>query len=261
MKCINKNNFWKLLVFACPGLTAVTGLAEEGPRVTPYRPTVSTPADLPVPGWLEMEAGGLRVRNRDGSTGDTIPYLLKYAFTQDWGVLLGGNLLARNIDAAGDRLSGIGDTNLELKHRMAVDENHAFGIELGFKEPTAKTGLGTGKRDYLINGIYSADFQPWHMDLNLGGTRLGAVADVEGRWQTQWAASLSRSLVERWGAEMEFSGTRQNNIPSTSQFLAALSYASGNRVVWDAGMAKGLNTASQNWSVFAGVSILLERVH
>jgi hypothetical protein len=39
-----------------------TAIAADEPSTTPYRPTVSTPANLSEPGWLEVEAGGQQTR-------------------------------------------------------------------------------------------------------------------------------------------------------------------------------------------------------
>jgi hypothetical protein len=48
--------------------------AEEEPSVTPYRPTVSNPAALPEPGWLDVEIGfnlnGIYSTNFGGHTVD-----------------------------------------------------------------------------------------------------------------------------------------------------------------------------------------------
>ena len=38
---------------------------DGGPAVVPYRPSVSTPAQLSAPGWVELEAGGLQARGPD----------------------------------------------------------------------------------------------------------------------------------------------------------------------------------------------------
>ena len=63
-----------------------------GPAVVPYRPSVSTPAQLSAPGYLELEAGGLRATGPDrGVARTTLPYTLKLAFTPDWGVRVGGD--------------------------------------------------------------------------------------------------------------------------------------------------------------------------
>src|SRR3954452_22843218 len=71
---------------------AVANAEESGDelKATPYRPTVSNPADLPVPHHFEWEAGGYATRDPGDAHHLSIPYLLKYAFTDDIGILVGG---------------------------------------------------------------------------------------------------------------------------------------------------------------------------
>src|SRR5262249_32037159 len=79
------------------------------PSVTPYRPTVSDPADLSAPGWLEGEFGGLRTFGEDHSRSDSVPFLLKYAFDENHGILVGGNAYASIQPAGTPGHSGVGD--------------------------------------------------------------------------------------------------------------------------------------------------------
>ena len=111
--------------------------ADDTPAATPYRPTIANPAALSAPGWLEVEAGFQGDRGRDLS-GDSVPYLLKYAFTNDWGLLLGGNAYIRNVDLGGQASDGFGDTELLVKHRIPVLDGTAFGFETGARFPTAR---------------------------------------------------------------------------------------------------------------------------
>src|SRR6201999_4501480 len=69
------------------------------PPVVPYRPSVSTPAQLSAPGYLELEAGGLRATGPDhGTSRFTLPYTLKLAFTPDWGIRVGGDAWVRQAE-------------------------------------------------------------------------------------------------------------------------------------------------------------------
>ena len=242
--------------------SAATALAatDDAPSVTPYRPSVSTPAALSAPGWLEAEVGGQNTKGGDSSRQVSMPYTLKLAFTPDWGVRIGGNAFVRNTDSDGNRTTGFGDTALVLKRRFAINEGSAFGIEAGANMPTAKTGLSSGKTDYSLNGIYSADLGEFHTDLNLTVTRKG-VADVDvGRYQKGWAASLSHGIGDDWGVVGEFSGVRQTGLANTAQFLLAGNYNASKSLVLDAGVSYGLSKASPDWSVFAGMTILLGKL-
>ena len=240
--------------------TVASAHAAEEPAATPYRPSVSTPAALSEPGWLEMELGLQRVQGGNAARRDSLPYTFKLAFSPDWGVRVGGDLQVRSSDFDGSRLQGGGDTSLVLKRRFAVNDDAAFGLEAGANFPTAKDGLGSGETDYSLNGIYSTDLGKYHADINLLATRLGRIDANQGRWQTTWAGALSRPLTERWGAVAEFSGTRQSGAPNTAQFLLAASYNFSRRIVFDAGASRGLNRASPDWALFTGVTVLLGRI-
>jgi hypothetical protein len=234
--------------------------AGEEPSVTPYRPSVSTPAALSAPGWLELELGAQRTHGRQQSRRDSLPYTLKLAFSEDWGIRVGGDAWIRERDETGDRLSGGGDTSVVLKRRFGIDETSAFGVEAGASLPTAKAGLGSGKSDYSINGIYSVDLDRYHADLNLVTTRLGQADPGVSRHQVLWAASLSTALTDRWGVVGELWGTRQRGAERTAEFLAAASYNVSRSMTLDAGVSRSIRSNVPTWSVFAGFTVLVGRL-
>ena len=241
------------------GLTApLLAAADDQPTVTPYRPSVSTPAALSAPGWLELEAGPQHDRGRASARSTSLPYTFKLAFTPDWGVRLSGAAWVRQTDESGQTVSGVGDSSIVVKRRFAVDDTSAFGLEGGVTLPTGNKDISNGKADYAVNGIYSADIGDYHTDLNLAATRVGAIGPGMGRVQTLWAASLSRPLNDRWGVVGEFSGTHQDGVSTTRQFLVAASYSASKSMSLDAGMAHSLRTG--DWSVFWGLTVLAGRV-
>jgi len=231
---------------------------DGGPAVVPYRPSVSTPAQLSAPGWLELEAGGLRATD-DGASRTTLPYTLKLAFTPDWGIRIGGDAWVRQAEP-GDTQTGVGDTSVVLKRRFAVSDATAWGLELGETFPTAKKSIGVGHAATTVNAIFSSDFAPaWHTDVNLNETHLDS-AGPSSAWQLGWAAAFSRTLTDAWGAVGEFSGTHQAGAGQTAQFLAAASWNQSPAAVFDFGLARGLNDATPHWQVFAGVTVRLGKV-
>lgn len=242
------------------GLCSLSVWAEELPSVTPYRPTVSNPAVLSQPGWLELETGWNQARAKDGSKSANLPYTLKYAFSSDFGILLGGDAYVSQSDPAGGSLSGNGDTLLLLKQRWDAGTDSAFGVEYGAKLPTAKKNLGSGASDYLVNGIYSTEMSGNTLDFNLGLTQMGAVAQGESRQQWSWAATWSRPLDETWGIGVELSGSARGRTPPLNQFLMALGYSVNRRIVLDAGLSKGISPESPDWALFCGVSALLGKI-
>lgn len=247
------------LALAAPLLAFADDATGAGPAVVPYRPSVSTPAQLSAPGYLELEAGLMRTTGPGtGASRFTAPYTLKLAFTPDWGIRVGGDAWVRQADGPGDVHKGGGDTALVLKRRFEIDDASAWGLELGEKFPTAGGTLGSGHADTTLTAIYSSDFAPdWHADINLGETRLGVPSGQARQWQAAWAACVSRAFGDTLGALAEFSGTHQAAAPQQSQLLVAATYNASPRAVFDIGFARGLTDGSPHDSVLVGVTVLL----
>jgi hypothetical protein len=236
---------------------------DEVPAATPYRPSVATPAALSAPGWIELEAGGLQVRDSGSARRTSWPYTVKLAFTEDWGVRIGGEAWVRRVDENGEARSGGGDTAVVVKRRFAVDERSAFGLEGGVLVPTARSGvsLGSGGTDLLLNGIYSTDLPAeMHTDLNLVAIRLGHPDPGASRTQWLWAAALSKALNERWGLTGELAGTQQGGATSSAQFLGAVTFNVSRALVLDAGLAHGIGASSNTRWAFAGLTWLAARL-
>jgi hypothetical protein len=234
-------------------LSSSAVLAQDaGPPVTPYRPSVSSPAQLPAPGQLELELGGLRNKAGD-SRRDSLPWLAKLALSDEWGVLLGGE--ARVVSReAGVRDSGVGDTLLVLKRAWAASgDTRAGGIEFGVKLPTANDAIGSGKADYTLNFIESLELGSVHNDINLNLTRLGVAEPGSSRTQLGLSAAFSMPLAEQWGATAELSGTHRSGVPNTAQLLGAVTFSPSKRLTFDLGAARGLRPSPHGTSFFAGV--------
>ncbi len=234
-------------------------MAEDGPPITPYRPSVSSPAQLPAAGQLELELGGLSSKSDDGRR-NSLPYALKLGFNEQWGIVLVGEAYVSAPDGNGGRGRGIGDTLFVLKRAFVLDEGSALGLELGAKAPTAKDSIGSGRADYSLNGIYSRDMGSVHMDANLNATRLGADDAGTGRVQTGLSASFSTPVNQQWGLTGEWSGTRRSGAASTAQVLVAVSYSPSKRLTMDFGAAHGLNSATPNWAFFSGMVLPLAQL-
>lgn len=258
---------WPALAAVVAGTCSLQVRADEGikPEAVPNRPTVSTTAVLSAPGWLEAEVGGLYTRARpdaDPIRRASLPYSLKLAFSPDWGVRIDGEGWVRQTAIDGTRESGFGDASFVVKRRFPIDTDSAFGLEASYTAPAARRGLGlgSGKPDYSLNAIYSADFGDWHTDLNLVNTRLGSVEPAQGRWQALGAAALSRRIDDRWGVVGEISGTHRHGAPGTAQILGAISYAVFRYAVIDFGAAHGSNRATPTWQAFAGITLVLGKL-
>ncbi len=225
--------------------------AKEDYAITAYRPSVSSPAQLPKAGYLELEFGGLSTKT-DSAKRNSTPYGLKLAFNEQWGAVITGEAIVQTDDGQGNRVYGFGDTLVVLKRAFTLDDDTAFGIEAGAKLPTAKDTIGSGEADYSINSIFSHDFGAIHMDANFNLTHVGFVNDGESSIQKGEAASFSYTLNKKIGLIAELSGVQRSGTSSTLQLLTAFTYSPSKLLTFDMGIAKGLNGTSQDYSVFFG---------
>ncbi|HKE95473.1 MAG TPA: transporter [Povalibacter sp.] len=225
-------------------------------RATPYRPTVSNPAALPVPHHFEWEAGGYVGRDPGDTRHISIPYLVKYAFSDDVGMLVGGESFI--VDRGdGDTTSGWGNTSVTMKFHHALSESTGIGLEAGVALPTASRHLGSGHTDYTLNGIVSTEAAGCDVDINVSYTRLGIADSGTSRDVVGWAVAASHDLAGKWGLAGEFSGIDQRGTNGTAQFLGALSFTATPTLVFDGGALFGLNRESTRYGVFAGVTMLV----
>ena len=231
---------------------------DDADAITPYRPSVASPAQLPLAGQLELELGGLRTRSSEARR-SSLPYQFKLAFSPEWGVLIGGEAQVWARDG-GASSRGVGDTNLVLKRAWIVDDASAFGMEFGVKLPTAKDAIGSGKADYSVNTIYSVDLGPVHADANLNATRLGQVDLGTARTQFGASVSISAAVTERWGLTGEVSGARRTGADNSVQLLGALTFSPSKRLTFDVGLARGVRPVPASTSVFAGVVFPITRL-
>jgi hypothetical protein len=239
----------------------------QEPRATPYRPTLSNPAQLSVPGYVEMEMGWQSLKDKAADDfRHSVPYLFKLAFTDRIGILIGGEAVIINDSEQSPIIAGFGDLTplLKINVPLSAQRSSAVGVEVGAKLPTAPETVGSRQTDYLVTGIYSGVIGPLGIDLNLGYTRFGGTSRFTlsegGKNQLFWAASTAYGLTEKWSVAGELAGTMRKNVKPFTQVLTSTSYFLSPRLVGDLGTAFGLNGASQEWTLFAGITILLGKV-
>jgi hypothetical protein len=239
------------------GGSTVARAQDNGPAVVPYRPSVATPADLPEPGWPELEAGLSWAKGGDSARSQSSPVTFKLAWSESWAILIGTDAYEWQRAHDGSTAHSGGDTTLTLKYKLPVNENLALGAQLGVALPTARPPIGTGRTDWGINTIASFDYPGVHVDINVAGTRLGAVDAGEGPWQGGWAVAASHPLNERFGVTAELSGLVQRGTSAQAQGLVALNYNVSRALVLDVAAAAGLTRAAPHWQLMAGMTVQL----
>jgi len=230
---------------------------DAGPAVVPYRPSVATPADLPAPGWPELEAGLSWAKGGDTARSQSSPVTFKLAWNESWGVLIGIDAYDWQRAVDGSTAHSGGNTTLTLKYKLPVNDNLALGVELGAALPTARQPIGSGSTDWGVNTIASFDYPGVHVDLNVSGARLGAVDEKQGPWQGGWALAASHPLDQRFGVTGEVSGLVQRGTSAQAQGLVALNYNVSNALVLDVAASAGLSRAAPDWQLMFGMTVRL----
>lgn len=233
-----------------------SALADNDLQANPYRPSVGSPASLPVPQHLEVEFGFANA-NTSGSNTKTSPLLLKYAFNSNIGLTLGFNPLT-HVKTSTDSINGQGDGSLTLKLAQPVTDGFVVGEELSTTLPIANHQLGTNKANQTINLIASNDFSGFHSDVNANITRFG---DDQGSGVSQqffgWSAGISHPLVNQLSGGLELSGTEQHGADSTLQVLESLGLNYTNKTVFDVYTAQQkIGSHDHNYSFGFGVTHL-----
>jgi hypothetical protein len=254
--------FHHAVVYACVVILLIGSSAsalgqEESPAVVAYRPSVATPADLPAPGWPQIEAGWNEAKGGDLARSESVPVAFRVAWTDNWGLIVGTDAYDWQKDLDGNTAHSGGDTTLQLKYRLPVNDSLSLGAQFGVALPTARPPIGTGKTDWGGLAIASFDTSLAHFDVNLEGTRLGAVDEGQGQWQGQWAIAASRPLPQGFTITGEFSGIVQRGTSAQAQVLGGLNYNVSREVVLDMAVAAGLSHATPNWQVTAGITVQL----
>jgi hypothetical protein len=239
------------------GGSAAARAQDDGPAVVPYRPSVATPADLPAPGWPELEAGVQWARGGDTARSQSSPITFKLAWNESWAVLIGTDAYDWQRAYDGSTAHSGGDTTLTLKYRFPIDDHLALGAELGVALPTARPPIGSGKTDWGFNTIASFDYPGVHVDVNGAGTHLGAVDEGQGSLQGGWAVAASHPLDERFGLTGEVSGLVQRGTSAQTQGLVALNYNVSHALVLDIAVAAGMSRSAPDWQLMAGMTVRL----
>lgn len=252
---VPRKSWWGLVSLVC--LSAGALAQEDGPAVVPYRPSVATPAELPAPGWPELEAGWNGAKGGGTARSQSVPLVFKLAWSESWALLVGTDAYDWQRDFDGSVAHSGGDTTLTLKYKLPVNGNLALGAEIGVALPTARPPFGSGCADWGLNTIASFDLDATHVDVNAGATLLGAVDVGQRRWQGAWAVAVSHPLAGQFGLTGEMSGLAQHGTSAQTQGLIAFNYNVSRKLVLDIAVAAGLSRAAPDWQLMAGMTVQL----
>jgi hypothetical protein len=230
--------------------------------VAPDRPDVTNGTTIVEEGLLQVEVGAQHARmGTQDSTGTPVTVrigLLEWLEARagtDGFVQQSGNGLST---------SGAGNVQLGAKLRLFADPGGAPVLSLlptvNLPVASAEKGLGSGDLDATLVVLTGTDLgRTSHLDVNYG---IGAIGAGQGRphfSQQLVSASFSHSLTEQLSPYVEaFWISRQEPdggpvVSVDAGFIRALAV----RIAIDGGVAVGLTNAAPDFSVFAGLSLII----
>jgi hypothetical protein len=239
---------------------------DERPAVNAGRPTITDPAGLTAPGWVEVEFGIQRDLQK------TLQLFTPAVFK----LTSGNNRLEYRIgsdgyswarDGAGGHVDGLGDTYLGLHYLLTHQGPRTWdtAIRGTIKVPTAsgRRGIGTGKSDYNLLLLASKDLTPaLHVDANLGYTAQGR--SLVGGFDNAVLASLSATIPI---PHSRFAYTNEivyqspvAGIGSQATTMHGITYAVHPWDVWDVAINFGLTRDAPKYQVFFGRTFFLGRI-
>ncbi len=259
-----------LVTAALMALASVTAHAQQDdqgrPEINPYRPTVTDPASLTAPGYLEVEIGGQdqhggEQAHRQFST-PTVLKLTDKSGRLEYHVLVDGYVT--QTDDQGQTTNGFGDLTPGVQYLLVKQTPHTYDLaaRLEYKIPSARAGLGTGKTDYDLLLLASKDYSKTvHGDYNLGVYQLGKASGQGFATQYQASAAFSFKLSDKLTLQDElygYSGSSENGTLVST--LHALGYQASRDLAFDVGVDVGLTHAAPHYTVLFGTTFFLGKV-
>ena len=251
-------------ILSCISVPAALGADEI--TATPNRPGVANPADVTQKGVLEIEYGWDRAfRSHAFKTLTDATGLIRFGLTGDFELHLGMvNYVSQLSDNPEGRRSGVGDTSPGFKYRLTEESGvwPTLSFAYDIKVPTAskRKGLGSGRVDHNLTFLASKEKLlglDWDFNYVLGW--IGKEGKKSFDDSHLLALDFSRPLFGPVGISGEIYGSPQVNrkTPGIISTDWALTYTVTPRVILDAGVDIGLNSAARDITYFAGVTIAL----
>lgn len=230
----------------------------DTPTANPGRPTVSTPATLTPPGYLQFETGLLAAwHSGEFSSQQSLVQVTKFAPASRIELLIG---TSPYIHSDTQPQNGAGDITLGAQGVVLPGQGPRPTLALSyfrdvFSGGTPDIDIGSAGNSALV--LASADVRSFHYDTNYIFNEQVSDAGIR-RAQFGQTLSVSHGLGENFGISGEIWHFTQPLLRGNAiGNLWAVNYNARKNLVFDAGFNRGLTTTSTRWEILAGFTYLL----
>lgn len=234
--------------------------AEDGPTANPGRPTVSTPATLTPPGYLQFESGLLAAwHSPEFASQESFNEVIKFAVSRRVQFLAASEPF---VHSNTQPTNGDGGVSLGVQGvlwpgegaRPTVSTSYFHEVQNG---GTPDLDMGSATNSAIL--LFSADVKGFHYDTNYLFNEVDNEAGVR-RAQFGQTLSVSHGVGKRFGVSGELWDFTQPFLRSYAfGNLWALNYNARKNLVFDAAFDRGLSSTSTRWEILAGFTYLLPR--
>jgi len=234
--------------------------ADDGPVANPGRPTVSTPATLTPPGYLQFESGLLAAwHSPEFSSQTSFNEVIKFAVSRRVQFLVSSEPF---VHSNTQPTNGDGGVSLGVQAviwpgegaRPTLSTSYFHAVQSG---GTPDLDMGSATNSAIV--LVSADVKGFHYDTNY---LFNEVDGDEGVRRAQFGQTLSVShgVGEKFGVTGELWDFTQPYLRNYAfGNLWALNYNARKNLVFDLSFDRGLTTTSTRWEILAGFTYVLPR--
>lgn len=251
------------LIFGQDGSSQTSADSADPVQANPGRPTVSTPATLTPPGYVQFESGVLGAeKSGEFSNRTGIETVVKLSLARRFELLVQtepmvfSDLGNRTDHRPGEVFAGF---QTVVKHGEGLQPTVSVSyFRRLYASPAPELDLGTNRQSALL--LVSFDVKKFHVDTN--GIVTEQITDEGGIHRAQFGQTLS--ISHPVSGKLSFSGelwhfsqplTRSNAVG----LLLAPSYNVNRFLVLDGGFNRGLTSTSTRWEIFAGFTFLVPK--
>ncbi|HEY6350823.1 MAG TPA: hypothetical protein VI636_15590 [Candidatus Angelobacter sp.] len=232
-------------------------------EANPGRPTVSTPATLTPPGYLQVETGVLGAEKSGEFANRTgIEAVVKLSLTRRFELLVQTEpMVFSDLGLSGDREPGEVFAGFQALIHKGEGLHPTFSVSYFrrlYASPAPELDMGTNRQSALL--LVSFDVRRFHIDTNGIVTDQITDATVVHRAQFGQTFSISHPVFHHLAMSGELWHFSQPLTRSNAAgLLLAPSYAVNRLLVLDGGFNRGLTGSSTRWEGFIGLTYLFPK--